>query len=118
MNRVLGSLFERLDDHALDVPVCYRARLAWPRLVAESIEAMPGKAAAPLCDRRATASQPSGDIRALLTGGRGQHDAASESQRNCALFGRRAQRSKISLVIRECHFCALSSSSHRCLPSS
>jgi len=108
VRRVRRLLFERFDDHPLDLVIADRARPARTRLVVQPVEAALGEAAAPTAHGRAVAPKPGRDLLARLPVRSRQHNPAAQRQRLRAFFGRRAQRSSTS------RSSSLSTTSARC----
>jgi hypothetical protein len=97
-------LLERPDDHALDLLVADRARLAGARLVVQPIQTAARETAAPLADRRLVAVKPRGDPLAWLTVGGGEHDPAAQRERLRALRPPSPALEHFALLVRQHHF--------------
>jgi hypothetical protein len=81
VRRALWRRLERLDDYLLDLGVADLARLPRSRLVGQPVQAVLGKAIAPLAHRRVPDRQPLRDLGVLEPIGGQQHDPRAQRQR-------------------------------------
>ena len=90
MRCIRRHAFERAYDHRLDAGVINRAGGAATRLIAQSINAMLGKASAPLADGGLINLQIGRDLLVLSSSRATQHDPRPQGQRLCGAALRRA----------------------------
>src|SRR4051794_25511738 len=81
MRRVRRLLLERLHDHPLNILICDRARLPWPRLVVEPIDPALREPHPPLPHRRGVTAERLRYLNARAALGSGENDPTTKRER-------------------------------------